>query len=73
VFETDAQINSSPTVWNNVVYFGATDGVLYSLNVKRGKLRWSYETGNMIVASPTVYNSNVYVGSCDHYMYALPA
>jgi outer membrane protein assembly factor BamB len=62
-----------PAIWGESLYFGSTDGNVYSVEIKRGKLRWQFKTRGMVLSSPVVDNGIVYIGSTDHYLYALPA
>jgi outer membrane protein assembly factor BamB len=41
-YPTLASVNSSPTVANGVVYFGANDDNLYALNATNGIAKWHY-------------------------------
>jgi outer membrane protein assembly factor BamB len=66
---------SSPVIENEesvpTVYFGSSDGNLYSLNAADGRLKWKFATGGIIHTSPAVSNGKVYVGSWDTYFYAV--
>jgi outer membrane protein assembly factor BamB len=64
---------SSPAVDHNRVYFGSSDGHIYSLNAATGVLLWSFDTGAVVHASPAVVDGTVYIGSWDSYLYALDA
>ncbi len=69
-FETKGQVASSPAVWHDAVYFGSTDGVVYSVGLKRGELRWQFKTDGPVISSPTIYKDMMYLGSTDHNLYA---
>src|SRR5687768_9398313 len=62
---------SSPTIDNNVVYFGAGDGRVYAVDTQRGKLIWSYQTGDVVHSKPAVHGKKLVVGSFDGNMYCL--
>jgi eukaryotic-like serine/threonine-protein kinase len=64
---------SSPAVSNGRVYFGSSDGHVYSLDARTGILQWSFETKDIVHASPAIANNTVYIGSWDSYLYALDA
>ena len=64
---------SSPTVWDNAVYFGSGDGNVYSLDAATGSLRWKFKTGDVVHASPAIVDGKLYIGSWDSYFYALDA
>ena len=72
-FETGDQVNTSPAVYENAVYFGSVDGCVYSLEAASGRLRWKFRSGGPITSSPVVANGIVYIGSTDHHLYALSA
>ena len=65
------QIDASPLVVNNTVYFGtnsrnwdATTGkTVYALNVTDRSLRWSYTSDYFIMSSPAVSDGTVFIGA----------
>ncbi|HLY28191.1 MAG TPA: PQQ-binding-like beta-propeller repeat protein, partial [Aggregatilineales bacterium] len=71
--ETQGQIVSSPVFANGAVYFGSVDKNVYSVETKKGKLRWAFETGGPIASSGALLDGVLYIGSTDHYLYALTA
>ena len=64
---------SSPAVWNGAVYFGSSDGNVYSLEAASGALKWKFHTGDVVHSSPAIADGVLYVGSWDTYLYALDA
>ena len=42
-FFPGGRIDSSPAVYKGLVYFGATDGLVYCLDLGSGALRWKYQ------------------------------
>ena len=73
-----ANFYSSPAVAYGRVYLGGTDGAVYSLSARDGKLAWRRRTGDFVYASPAVTTPEggaptVYVGSYDGRFYALDA
>jgi eukaryotic-like serine/threonine-protein kinase len=64
---------SSPLVHDGKVYVGSSDGHLYALDAKDGKLAWAWRTGGMVHSSPALAGNNVVVGSWDGAVYALDA
>jgi outer membrane protein assembly factor BamB len=77
LFDQNARVfdylQSSPVVADGVLYVGSADGNLYALDARRGKLRWTYQTGAMLRATPTVDSGTVYVGNWAGDLYALDA
>jgi outer membrane protein assembly factor BamB len=53
------------------VYFGSSDGNLYALSVKDGKLQWQFGTGGIIHSGVTLSGNTLYFGSWDRYLYAI--
>lgn len=47
-------INSSPAVYQGVVYFGSNDHKLWALDATTGRLDCSFDTGGLIDSSPVV-------------------
>ena len=64
---------SSPSVSDEVVYFGSDDNYLYAVNASIGELKWKFKTGDVVYSSPAVADGTVYVGSHDGYLYAVDA
>jgi eukaryotic-like serine/threonine-protein kinase len=64
---------SSPCVWNGAVYFGSSDGNVYSLDSGSGAPKWKFHTGDVVHSSPAIANGVLYIGSWDTYLYALDA
>ena len=54
-----------------MVYFGSTDGFLYALQAKSGKLNWKFKTEGGIYSSPAIHDGMIFFGSVDGYLYAL--
>lgn len=42
-FIPGGRIDSSPTIYKGLVYFGASDGFIYCLNLSDGALRWTFQ------------------------------
>lgn len=70
-FHTPGYVDSSPAVADARVFFGSTDGALYSVRASDGKLVWKFPTGSRVVSSPAVDNGLVYFSSYDGNFYAL--
>jgi outer membrane protein assembly factor BamB len=68
---------SSPVVGESgsgpLLYFGSSDGNLYTLDAQNGNLKWKFKTNGIIHTSPALNNGTVFIGSWDTYMYALDA
>ncbi len=54
-----------------MVYFGSTDGFLYALQAKSGKLNWKFKADGGIYSSPAIHDGMIFFGSVDGYLYAL--
>ena len=55
------------------VYFGATDDQLHCVDLKSGKMQWTFFAGAPIRLAPTVADGHVYFGSDDGHVYCLNA
>src|SRR5258708_5399764 len=62
---------SSPTVSDDMLYFGSDDSYMYALNALTGELKWKLKTGDVVYSSPAVADGVVYIGSHDGYLYAV--
>lgn len=72
-FRTGGSVISSPSVYDNMVYVGSSDGYLYALDAWNGNLQWKFKTGDLIESSPAIVNGRVYTGGDDGYVYCLNA
>jgi outer membrane protein assembly factor BamB len=70
-FQTGGSVISSPTVVDDIVYFGSTDGYIYAVDAWNGNLIWKFKTGASIESSVAVVNGCVYTGGDDGYVYCL--
>ena len=70
-FKTGGRIYSSPTPYENEVYFGSDDGRLYKVDVDSGILIWEFKTGDRVRSSPAVDGKCVYAASWDGFLYAV--
>jgi outer membrane protein assembly factor BamB len=68
-----ASIVGGLVVVQGSVYFGATDGTVYSLNAADGYKEWSHSTGQKIWSAPAVAGDNLYIGTLGRKLYALDA
>ncbi|MDO8683632.1 MAG: PQQ-binding-like beta-propeller repeat protein [Armatimonadota bacterium] len=66
-------IKAAPAVSKDTLYFGATDGNLYAVNINDGVLRWTYPTRGSIRSAPIISDNVVYFGSDDNNLYAVNA
>jgi len=70
-FKTNGSIACSPLLdYDGNIYFGSTDGYLYSLN-SAGELRWKYKANGAINATPLVYENKIFFGSTKGSFYCL--
>ena len=61
----------SPTIFNDIVYIGASDGVFRALEVVTGQFVWSYDKiAGFIESKPWVDAQGVYVGDWANRVYA---
>jgi outer membrane protein assembly factor BamB len=70
-FETAGSVISSPSVSDDIVYVGSTDGYIYALGAWGGNLIWKFKTEAPVESSVAVANGYVYTGGDDGYVYCL--
>ena len=63
--ETFGDVQSSPAVYEDKVYFGTLDGKLYCLDANNGNKIWRFDGANSIFSSPVVVDGYVYINSHD--------
>ena len=61
-FHTGA-VESSPLLRGKTLYFGSWDRRLYAVDIRRGKLRWSYRADHEINTSPAYAGGTVFFGT----------
>lgn len=66
-------IYSTPVTDQRQLYIGDDIGCLYALDLKTGKIRWTFSTGMRIVGSPAVSDGVVVFGSANYTIYGLSA
>ena len=69
--EAKGQYVEGGALGGGLFIIGNSDGNVYALDVERGELKWSFETGHRVWATPLIVEDTVYVGSMDHHLYAL--
>ena len=61
---------SAPVVNEGILFIGSDDNNIYAINVKTGKMKWSFPTQGKVY-TPTSKNSMIFAASFDNYIYAL--
>ena len=66
-------IESSPTIFGEVVYIGSGqfNNAVYALNAKTGKKIWSFPTGGFIGGAPVVTANRVFIDGDGGVLYAI--
>jgi outer membrane protein assembly factor BamB len=72
-FPTNGAVTSSPSVVDNIVYFGSQDKNIYAVNAWSGTLVWNFTTLIGIQSSPAIADGKVCTGGEDGYVYCLDA
>ena len=61
-YRVGSPIESSPVVVDGVDYFGAWNGRVYALDLRRKRLRWTYPGGHKITSSAAIAGRTLYIG-----------
>jgi eukaryotic-like serine/threonine-protein kinase len=62
-YETDGQIWSSPSYYDNMIYFGSDDGFIYSVS-PNGSLKWKSKlNGRVRSSSPCLSKGLLFIGT----------
>lgn len=67
---TAGDVLASPVISGDAVYFGATDGRLYALDLASGAIRWQVRIGAPIRGAVAVSGNALYVAADDGVLYA---
>ena len=70
-FKTISIVWSSPLIYNNKVYIGSQEGVLYCLDLYTGKRINFFQGNGKIFTSPVISDSLLFFGTDGGYLYAL--
>ena len=55
-----ATVEASPVICGDQVYIGASDGTLYAINAKTGRLQWRHHMGAPIFATVAVSGNGLF-------------
>jgi hypothetical protein len=70
-FKTVSIVWSSPIIFNNAVYIGSQEGILYCLDLHTGKKITSFQASGKIFSSPVINDTLLYFGTDKGLLYAL--
>ncbi|MBX9950606.1 MAG: PQQ-binding-like beta-propeller repeat protein [Candidatus Obscuribacterales bacterium] len=70
-FATQGKIESSPTINNEIVYFGSSDRNLYALDARTGQEKWRYSADATIDGGITVAGGKIFFGATNGIFYCL--
>jgi outer membrane protein assembly factor BamB len=70
-FKTVSIVWSSPIIFNDNVYIGSQEGILYCLDLHTGKKITSFQANGKIFSSPVVSDTLLYFGTDKGLMYSL--
>ena len=75
VYYNQVGFQSSPVVYNGIVYSGCRDAHVWAIEAETGDLKWKYyNNGSWVIATPVVYNDTLYYETSDsHKINALSA
>lgn len=66
-------VTSGVSVYNNSVYFGASDGQFYKLDIESGAIQWTFPVRAETLSTPYISEGVVYFLSGNNVFYALDA
>lgn len=66
-----ANVESTPFVYKDVVYFGSDDGHVYGLNKTNGKVILNKKLDGELKSSPIVVDDSIYIGSTNGKLYSI--
>jgi outer membrane protein assembly factor BamB len=58
---TNGGFSSSPTVADETLYVGNNAGTLYAVDIRSGRVLWSYHVDNPLMSAPIIYDGVVIV------------
>lgn len=72
IAQTPSDIKVAPAYADDIVFVPSVDGTLSALDVRTGRLAWTFATGGLY-STPLVRHGIVYIASLDKCIYALDA
>lgn len=69
--QTGGEIQSTPLLHENSIFFGASDGCLYNLDITTGEQRWKFASKGPITTQPVLSADTLFFTSGDGVCYAL--
>ena len=70
-YTTGSGIWSSPAIYNDRIYLGSNDYIIYCFDYLTGDIIWTFTTTNEIHSSPTIAYGNLYLGTNDGVLYCI--
>ena len=61
-FRVGSPVESSPVVRDGIDYFGAWNGRVYALDLRRLRVRWTFDSGCKVTSSAAISGGTVYIG-----------
>lgn len=70
-YHSDANINSTPLVINELVVVGNSIGKVEAISSETGEVQWSFQTEGAVFSSPAAHKDNIILGSGDGSIYCI--
>ena len=62
---------TSPLLNGHSLYVGDWNGIVYALNTRNGRVRWTFKTGGAVKGGAAISANRLFIGSYDGHLYAL--
>ena len=66
-------VEAPPVGVNDRLFFGAQNGIFYSVNISTGSIIWKFDTESELLAEPLLADGKVYFSSGSNIVYCLDA
>ena len=70
IWDWDVSDATTATFYEDIIYFGSSDGHLYGLN-KDGELKFNKKLDGELKTTPTIVNDTIYIGSTNTKLYSI--
>ena len=70
IWDWDVSDVTTATFYEDIIYFGSSDGHLYGLN-KDGELKFNKKLDGELKTAPTIVNDTIYIGSTNTKLYSI--
>jgi len=70
-YSAEDWFESSPILYEGILYIASYDGIVYAFNSSTGSVKWTLDLGDKVKASAAASNGKIFIGCYDGFLYAI--